>query len=63
MLQLTVLRFCPSPWLWNRSPLPPRIKRARLGDDKNIASSGARVLRELPEVTGPESELRSAAVH
>jgi hypothetical protein len=41
----------------------PPIERARLGDDKNIASGGARVLRELPEVTGPESELRRATVH
>jgi len=33
-------------------PAISRIKRARLGDDADIASSGARVLSELQEVTG-----------
>ena len=41
------------------------MKRTRLGDDADIASSGARVLSELQEVAGAEQdgELRSAAIH
>jgi hypothetical protein len=46
-------------------PAISRIKRARLGDDADIASSGARVLSELQEVAGAEQdgELRSADIH
>jgi len=41
------------------------IKRARLGDDADISSSGDRFLSELQEVSGVEQddELRSAVVH
>ena len=46
-------------------PVISRIKRVRLGDDVDIASSGDLVLSELQEVTGAEQdgELRSAVVH
>jgi hypothetical protein len=41
------------------------IKRARLGDDVDITSSGDRFLSELQKVAGPEQdgELRSVVVH
>ena len=41
------------------------IKRTRLSDDVDIASSGDRFLSELQEVAGAEQngELRSAVVH
>ena len=46
-------------------PVISGIKRARLGDDADIASSGDRFLSELQEVAGAEhdGELRSAVVH
>ncbi len=46
-------------------PAISHIKRDRLGDDADIASSGDRVLSELQEVAGAEQdgELRSAVVH